>query len=118
LPKPNHPLNFDKPIDKLPPIGHHYFDSAGTPVFDLSTSKTRRILFAAKTFSIKAPWNADAGPAKTGAVDWLLLDAKSLYTSIGLKQAYRVVTAGGIGSTCTEFGIYSVDSATEYWLYN
>lgn len=112
----------------LPYIGHHFFDSAGTPVFTLDKAKTapgpagqKPIVYVGKTDGIAAPANADKGPARTGAVDWLLLDAKTTpeYAgkSIGLKQVYRVVTAGGVGGTCETAGVKSVEYATEYWLY-
>jgi hypothetical protein len=53
----------------LPVLGHHYFNAAGVPTFDLSTKS--KIFYGAKTGDIKAPATADKGPAGTGAVDWL-----------------------------------------------
>lgn len=78
-------------------------------------------MFVAKTTGIPAPAAADKGPAKTAAVDWLLLDEKLVapYTgkSVGLKQVYRVVTAGGGGGACVAAGVKSVEYATEYWFF-
>ena len=55
---------------------------------------------------MKAPAEADSGPAETGAVDWLFLtDKGGTYKSIGLSQVYRVVTSGGVGPTCLGTGI-------------
>jgi Protein of unknown function (DUF3455) len=96
-------------------LGHHFFDSAGTPVFDLqSVNKT---LYGKKTADIKAPATANKGPAGTGAVDWLQLTAKTGYESVGLSLAYRVVTAGGEPSNCTFAGVMTVQYAAEYWFY-
>jgi hypothetical protein len=53
----------------FPILGHHYFDAAGTPTFDLTA--VGKIFYGAKTGDIKAPASADKGPAGTGAVDWL-----------------------------------------------
>lgn len=110
-------MELPKPIGKLYPIGFHYFDSAGTPVFDLSTTSKKTVLYGAKTTGIPAPASADKGPAGNGAVDWLLLDSKVGYNSLLLKQVYRVVTAGGKGGACEKVGVKSVEYATEYWFY-
>ncbi len=58
----------------LPPIkflGHHYFDFAGVPTFDLTSAQ----LFASltKTGQATASSDADKGILKTGAVAWLQL---------------------------------------------
>ncbi|KAH6692783.1 hypothetical protein BKA61DRAFT_663117 [Leptodontidium sp. MPI-SDFR-AT-0119] len=101
----------------LKPLGHHFFDAAGTPIFDLHPAG--EILFATKIQSVKAPATASKGPAGTGAVDWLYLGNKTAgYTSIGLRAVYRVVTAGGISPGCSSAGeSHSVDYAAEYWFY-
>jgi hypothetical protein len=100
-------------------LGHHYFDAALTPTFDLSS--VGKILFGGKTGDIKAPSTASKGPAGTGAVDWLQLTAKSTYVSEGLSLAYRVETAGGVGLSCntstSTTAVQSVQYAAEYWFY-
>ncbi|KAH7418733.1 hypothetical protein BKA64DRAFT_655089 [Cadophora sp. MPI-SDFR-AT-0126] len=116
LPLPPPTFTHTSQLGFLSFLGHHFFDAAGTPVFDLSAKKS--ILFAEKKASIKAPLGANKGPAKTGAVDWLFLtDKGGKYTSIGLSQVYRVVTAGGIGPTCLGTGVETVEYAAEYWFY-
>ncbi|TVY52018.1 hypothetical protein LCER1_G006686 [Lachnellula cervina] len=97
-------------------LGHHFFDSAGTPTFDLSAAD--KILFGAKTGDVKAPAGSSKGPAGTGAVDWLSLTAKPApYVSEGLSFVYRVVTAGGVAPACTAAGEQIVQYSAEYWFY-
>ena len=105
------------PISSFPILGHHYFGADGTPTFDLSSKG--KILFGKKNGDIKAPSTANAGPAGTGAVDWLQLIAKPGYASVGLQTVYRVVTAGGNPpSVCPSAGFISVQYAAEYWFYD
>lgn len=100
--------------DRLVVIGKHFFDSAGSPVFDLYTTGEK--LIAKKVGQAAPPPNANAGPSGTGAVLWLKLDDKG--GSTGLKEVYRVVTAGGNAiPTCTKAGVFSIEYATEYWFY-
>ena len=100
--------------DRLVVIGKHFFDSAGTPVFDLYTTGEK--LLAKKVGQAAPPPNANAGPAGTGAVLWLKLDDKG--GSKGLKEVYRVVTAGGNATpACKKAGAMSIEYATEYWFY-
>lgn len=76
-------------------------------------------MFAAKIGDVPAPTGAESGPSGTGAVDWLSLAAKTGYSSVGLKQVYRVETAGGGPSKpCTAAGFEIVDYAAQYWFYN
>jgi hypothetical protein len=97
-------------------LGHHYFDSAGTPTFNLSA--INKIGFVGKTATISAPASANKGPAGTGAVAWLQLIAKSTYTSVGINTVYRVETAGGNPElNCTATGVISIPYAAEYWFY-
>ncbi|KAG4425213.1 hypothetical protein IFR04_001580 [Cadophora malorum] len=112
MPKSSASINLANNI--LKPLGHHYFDAAGTPVFDLTTPK--KSLFAAKVANTTAPANASKGPGGQGAVDWLYLTSKPTYTSVGLGAVYRVVTAGG-KAVCTKAGPQSVQYAAEYWFY-
>ncbi|KAH6713132.1 hypothetical protein BKA61DRAFT_70440 [Leptodontidium sp. MPI-SDFR-AT-0119] len=112
LPKSSASINIAN--SSLKPLGNHYFDAAGTPVFDLTTAK--KSLFAAKVANVSAPADASKGPGGQGAVDWLYLTSKPAYTSVGLGAVYRVVTAGG-KAVCTEAGSQSVQYAAEYWFY-
>jgi hypothetical protein len=105
------------PISSFLTLGHHYFGADGTPTFDLSAKG--KILFGKKNSDIKAPSTANAGPAGTGAVDWLQLVAKPGGASVGLQTVYRVVTAGGNPPTvCPSTGVISVQYAAEYWFYD
>lgn len=98
-------------------LGYHYFDSAGTPTFNLSTLE--KIGFVGKAASIDAPALANKGPAGTGAVPWLQLNEKTGYTSIGISQVYRVETAGGNPElTCKVPGVMSIPYAAEYWFFH
>ncbi|KAI9844435.1 MAG: hypothetical protein M1838_002193 [Thelocarpon superellum] len=109
----NVPLADMAPLS-LDAIGHHYFDSTGAPNFDLGSIGH---LIAAKQADIPAPAGAAAGPSGSGAVDWLELGDKG--TSTGLKEVYRVETAGGKAPTsCTgqPTDIY-VQYAAQYFFY-
>ena len=98
-------------------LGHHFFDGAGTPVFNLSL--VNKILYGVKIADIKAPQSANKGPAGTGAVDWLELESKAGYESVGLSLVYRVDTAGGEPfANCTAAGISTVEYAGLYWFYD
>ncbi|EKD13736.1 uncharacterized protein L3040_005648 [Drepanopeziza brunnea f. sp. 'multigermtubi'] len=124
------PLAVDQPIPAageafqvgtappLMPIGRHYFDAAGVPVFELSG--VNKVLYATRAANVSAPEgsNPGAGGRGHGAVDWLLLVAKQNYVaeSVGLGAAYRVVTAGG-KAVCDREGAQQVDYAAEYWFY-
>ena len=58
------------PLCGLRYLGHHFFDSASTPIFNLTSAADGKIsiLFGIKLAGVKAPAVADIGPAKTGAV--------------------------------------------------
>jgi hypothetical protein len=104
------------PFDTLQIIGHHRFDSEGTPIFNLSA--VHHILFADKIDSIPAPSSASKGATGTGAVAWLDLGVNPSPMNRGLNQAYRVETAGGSApATCPSTGLISVQYAAEYWFY-
>ena len=77
-------------------------------------------MFGKKTGDISAPANASAGPAGTGAVDWLQLVPKPApYSpSVGLGAVYRVETAGGKPTACTAAGVISVQYSAEYWFFD
>jgi hypothetical protein len=104
------------PFEGMVLLGHHFFDSSGTPVFDLTD--VDEILYGNKTADIKAPATASKGPLGTGAVDWLQLESKAGYVSVGLSVAYRVYTAGGEPlTTCEQPGVMAVPYAAEYWFF-
>jgi hypothetical protein len=95
-------------------LGHHFFDSALLPTFDLYAAGD--FFKGSKAGDIKAPATADVGLLNTGAVDWLLLANNG--ASINLNQTYRVVTAGGNAVPCTSAGeTFSVPYAAQYWFY-
>ncbi|KAH7464300.1 hypothetical protein FOMA001_g17721 [Fusarium oxysporum f. sp. matthiolae] len=99
---------------KIPYLGHHYFNAAGVPTFDLD--KARQLLVAKKIGDIKAPASSPAGPEGTGAVNWLFLgDAGG---SHGISYAYRVLTAGGASHGCKAKGADSTSYTAMYWFYN
>ncbi|KAI5467219.1 hypothetical protein BGZ63DRAFT_398819 [Mariannaea sp. PMI_226] len=97
----------------FPVLGHHYFDAAGTPTFDLGS----QVLSAKKIDSVPAPSDANAGPDGTGAVAWLYLGDNG--KSIGLSYVYRVYTAGGNSHGCSsaEDSTDSTSYSAQYWFY-
>jgi hypothetical protein len=102
-------------LGSFPILGAHYFLADGTPTFDLLA--VREILFSKKVADIKAPADAPKGIDGTGAVDWLSLT--SINGSVGLKEVYRVSTAGGNPpATCDGYGsLVSVPYAAAYHFY-
>ena len=108
-------LDLSPAFSNIAILGHHFFDSTGTPIFDLCS--VDKILYGTKIADIKAPAMADKGPAGTGAVDWLQLTAKAGYDSEGLSLVYRVVTAGGKPLNCTGAGFMAIQYAALYWFY-
>jgi hypothetical protein len=98
----------------LPVLGHHYFDTALLPTFDLYAAG--EFFKGSKLNGIKAPTSADPGLLNTGAVDWIQLGDKG--TSVGVTQTYRIVTAGGNPLACDTVGqSFSVPYAAQYWFY-
>lgn len=101
---------------QIPKLGIHYFDSKGVPTFDLGQNG---LLKGKGLADIPAPADASAGPFDQGygAVDWKTLgDAGG---SVGLKQVYRVETAGGKAPpSCAGVTepIY-IDYSALYWFY-
>ncbi|TGJ79018.1 hypothetical protein E0Z10_g9739 [Xylaria hypoxylon] len=95
-------------------IGHHYFDTTGTPTFSLHDNA--ELLKAAKVTGITAPSTADRGLTSEGAVDWLLLSDKG--GSVILTKVYRVLTSGGSPAVCGAVGdTQSVPYTAMYWFY-
>ena len=104
----------------MPPIkflGHHYFDAAGDPTFDLIEADLKAVV--KKAGEANVPANADKGVLSTGAVKWLLLDDNNKGGSKGLTAVYRVITAGGVSDGCTKAGegFHSVPYTAQYWFY-
>jgi len=105
------------PFDGMVLLGYHFFDSSGTPTFNLTD--VNKILYGTKTGDIKAPATANRGPWGTGAVDWLQLESKAGYPSVGLSLVYRVETAGGMPPiTCAQRGHLTVPYAAIYMFYD
>lgn len=117
---PRYVIDFDFAAiqaSQIPKLGIHYFDSKGVPTFDLGNQG----LLKSKSFAdILAPANATVGPFDQGygAVDWkTLTDAGG---SRGLKEVYRVETAGGksppscAGVTAPLY----IDYSALYWFYD
>ncbi|CAK7206989.1 hypothetical protein SEUCBS139899_009796 [Sporothrix eucalyptigena] len=102
---------------EAPFLGHHYFDATGVPTFDLSSVG----LFGSvnKTGDVKAPSTADTGILASGAVDWLQLTDNGSGLSVGIKQVYRVITAGGASETCSVLNAASgsVPYTAFYWFF-
>jgi hypothetical protein len=101
----------------LPFLGRHYFDAAGRPTFDLSTIGL--LASVRKAGGAVAPPNADKGTLKTSAVDWLKLTDNELGIGKGIKNVYRVITAGGASVKCADLGAASgsVPYTAFYWYY-
>lgn len=128
------------PTGKLEPsnlvlAGHHYFSSNGTPIFDMTptpppgNAKLRADLQSVDLgvghFKVASNSTAPADAPKgddgngNGAVPWLLLNA-TFGTTGDLKAVYRLNTAGGKApATCEDSpAAFSVQYASEYWLYS
>ncbi|MCJ1475176.1 hypothetical protein MMC13_003836 [Lambiella insularis] len=100
----------------LPVKGHHFFNAAVVPIFDLTATNVG-LLVGTKIADIVAPSTSSKGPDGTGAVDWLALGASD--GSSGLAEGYRVFTAGGKPpKTCAgQASTIEVPYAAQYWLY-
>jgi hypothetical protein len=98
-------------------LGYHFFDSAGTPVFDLFSAN--KILYGTKIAEIEAPETANKGPSGTGAVNWLLLGSKAGSKSSGCSLVYIVVTAGGRPPLhYAHLGTLIIHYAAEFWFFD
>jgi len=110
-------LALDGLASPLKAIGHHYFDAAGVPVFDLMAAAGQRLV-AKKLNDTAAPAGADRGLLDTGAVAWLRLGDNGAGRSVGLSQVYRVYTSGGASIACSEANTtISVPYTAQYWFY-
>lgn len=101
-------------------LGHHYFDSTGTPTFDLyarQPADAAFVLRAKKDAAVKAPADADRGLTDSGAVDWLRLSDKG-GSEGDVSLVFRVLTAGGSPAACeSEDQTESVPYTAMYWFY-
>jgi hypothetical protein len=100
----------------FPQLGVHFFNSAGTPTFDLTQSNTG-LLACSKIGDIAAPAGATRGAY--GAVDWLQLSATVGGPSQKLGEVYRVYTAGGKApATCDGMAAaFEIQYAAQYWFF-
>ncbi|KAK8071419.1 hypothetical protein PG997_011622 [Apiospora hydei] len=109
-------LTMDGLSAPLKAIGHHYFDAAGVPTFDLFSGTQK--LVAKKLNDTAAPAGADKGLLDTGAVAWLRLGDNGSGASRGLASVYRVYTSGGASIACSEANTtISVPYTAQYWFY-
>ncbi|KAL4926011.1 DUF3455 domain-containing protein [Aspergillus undulatus] len=98
-------------------IGKHYFTAQGVPFFDLRRSagliSGDRWIAAQK--EAEAPAGVKPGYGLKGDVAWLKLKG----VEGGLKEVYRVHTAGGSPpATCEGMDeVFTVDYTSEYWFY-
>ncbi|KAI5458411.1 hypothetical protein BGZ63DRAFT_406836 [Mariannaea sp. PMI_226] len=99
--------------------GHHYFTNATTPFFNLQTqNENLGQAPCQKNSSSPAPPNAPVGQNGESAVPWLQLPAIEGATD-GIKEVYRVSTAGGSApATCQgQEKSFQVEYAALYWFY-
>jgi len=89
--------------------------NGGAGFFAKGQSAQRQLFVGKKKENVACPPEANAG--EFGTVDWLNLD--STPESIGLKRAYRVITAGGKAPPNCEGrpATFEIAYATEYWFY-
>lgn len=103
---------------QLQPMGEHFFNSEGVPVFKLDSGLS---IMCAKLDGFDAPLDAAAGPAGEGAVAWLRLGAKEGTEgngTEGIKFVYRVMTGAGSSHGCKDGGKSDSSYYTaEYWFY-
>ncbi|CRG89424.1 hypothetical protein PISL3812_06460 [Talaromyces islandicus] len=123
-------LNYDLPTDNaatLPPVnvellGHHYFEDATTPVFNLDTTAQDQfgIAISKKNASMVAPPGSVSGQNNSGdgAVPWLYLT--TIAGTVGnFTSVYRVNTAGGAApATCEgQAASFQIQYSAQYFFY-
>lgn len=100
--------------------GEHFFTNATTPFFKVEIAPNQVIGEAkcAKEAGVPAPKEAGKGQQGEAAVAWLKLKTLEGATG-GLKEVYRVETAGGSPpATCAGMPAdFQVQYATQYWFY-
>ncbi|EEA25463.1 hypothetical protein TMatcc_006312 [Talaromyces marneffei ATCC 18224] len=103
-------------------LGHHYFETATKPAFNLNTTPQKQYGIA-----LTAKQNATAAPAESvlgqfnvgyGAVPWLYLSTVP-GTTDGYSAVYRVNTAGGSApATCAgQPAAFQVQYSAQYFIY-
>lgn len=107
--------------------GEHYFPDPKTPTFNLHTAATNYgIYFANKIANTTAPEGSAKGADGSAAVPWLKLSvlppplgALDADTKGGVKEIYRVNTAGGSApKTCEgQPPAFQIEYAAEYWFF-
>ena len=78
--------------------GHHFFPDPSTPVFDLNVADERSlgVVAAKKVGTVPAPSGSGQGLDGSKAVPWLYLKSSASDGNRGgIKEIYRVRTAGG-----------------------
>ncbi|KAL2008544.1 hypothetical protein VTN00DRAFT_6738 [Thermoascus crustaceus] len=101
-------------------LGQHYFADPTTPFFDLRLCGYKDWAAAVKNASVSAPHPLQSSTTskdeQSADVPWLKLESKD---GVGIKEVYRLVTAGGSPpATCEgQAPSFDVDYAAEYWFY-
>lgn len=99
--------------------GKHFFNSEGTPFFNLDTPILKMgQAGCAKNSSVPAPQDAAHGQQGEPAVSWLKLLTKDGSTG-DLQEVYRLQTAGGSApATCKDMpAVFEVQYAAQYWFW-
>lgn len=103
-------------------VGVHYFADLTTPTFDFRQRGGSGILVGQVNTKMPAPSGSSTGrsPDNFGAVAWLKVTAKPNGGSVGYKEVFRLVTAGGVApATCDgRDDVFTIPYAAEYWFYN
>ena len=104
--------------------GHHFFPAPTTPPInrDVAAEKKIRVICWKKNGTVAAPSDAGLGLDGSKAVPWLYLKASadSSGNSGGVKEVYRVNTAGGSAPpTCADnMGqSFTRQYSAEYWFF-
>jgi hypothetical protein len=118
---PDYAVGFAAPLVPLVAAGHHFFDSTGTPNFDLSSQRLYLKGMSSKAINGTAPQTIFGLPIpETNPVPWLYLTAADGGVgSTGLNSVYRVETAGGEPpATCANTGsTFQVQYSALYAFY-
>lgn len=117
--------------------GNHYFPdlTATTPVFNLNMGNPNTnygVVFAGKKANVTAPAGAGKSQDGSAAVPWLKLAAKDPLPAeynvrvedqrAGIREIYRLNTAGGAGPKDCSGGLlgksFTREYAAEYWFWH
>ncbi|KAH7152956.1 hypothetical protein EDB81DRAFT_438936 [Dactylonectria macrodidyma] len=95
--------------------GHHYFTNATTPFFDVQSTGEAP---CQKNATSPTPSGAAVGQQGEAAVPWLKLTTRDGATG-GIKEVYRLTTAGGSApSSCEGMSeSFEVEYAALYWFW-